>query len=255
MKAWCHFIGVLFLGLLSGSASAIDECKIDVELGLVINQRHIRVLDNHRTLVQYNHPSQIIVKGQVIELTPEQQSLVKDYITTVQSQVPDYIDLIVEGSHIAARWLNELAASLHGENSENHNRVRGQVEHVVFQIMEKFNHKDENFYLGPQSLYTLEQTINQQFSEQMRITLTDHLNMLVSAVIDDTDDFKANMQRFGVELSNLSQDVVKELEQKSGNLDKKSQEFCQQVVNIDLLETQLQHQIPELAEINVFNIR
>ncbi|WP_111980406.1 DUF2884 family protein [Algibacillus agarilyticus] len=250
-----NIVIVLALLITSFSIHASDACKIDIEMGLVINDKHVRIIDNYRTQVQFNKPSQVIIQGSVLTLDLQQQAIVQSYIEQVSQHVPEYIDLIVDGAMLASSWINQLASSLHGENSENHLRVRSQIEHVVMKIMGKYNHRDQNFFLGPQSLNSLEQTINDEFSAQMKSLTANNLNLFLSAMNDDTDNFKEKMQKFGDRLNRLSADVIAELELKSGNLDVKSQEFCQRLVAIDLIETKMQHHIPQLENFNIFNLR
>ncbi|NTS76494.1 DUF2884 family protein [Catenovulum sp. SM1970] len=241
--------------LFSGSALAVlsdKSCQTDIQLGIIITDKHIRYLDNHRTKVQFNKPDQVIIKGEVLPLDERQRQLVKLYIKSMQQDMPQYIDLVMDGTMLVTEHVEQLAIGLHGRGSENHERIRGQLKHVVMRMAEKFNHRENHFYLGPQRIDDLREIIHRQVSNEIQKALLDSFNRFVSAVIDDTNtkDFKAKMRDFSSRMEKLSEDVFVELEKESGSLDQQSKAFCEKLIELDQLELRLQQNIPELESFN-----
>lgn len=63
------------------------------------------------------------------------------------------------------------------------------------------------------------------------------------------------MQQFSLRMASLRNTVFKELEQQGGDLKKRSDEFCLQLIELDAVETRMHQAIPKLDDYDVFKIR
>lgn len=73
-----RFLWLFFLGFYAANVKADYKCDVELNYGLVVTNDQIRIIDNSRTVYQINNDDQLIVQGQWISLSVQQQAELKE---------------------------------------------------------------------------------------------------------------------------------------------------------------------------------
>ena len=73
-----RFLWLMFLGFYVTSVKADYKCDVELNYGLVVTSDQIRIINDSRTVYQINNDDQLIVQGQWIELSVQQQAELKE---------------------------------------------------------------------------------------------------------------------------------------------------------------------------------
>ena len=97
---------------LANNALLAQQCDINLNYGVVINNDHIRILDNGKTYLQINGSQQLFVNGKEIPLSNEQASLISDFSSGLRTDVPKIVSIAIKGIDISLKAGNQIIAGL-----------------------------------------------------------------------------------------------------------------------------------------------
>lgn len=238
------------------SSFADLKCDIDLKYGVVVNDRQIRVLgDRGRTIYQINDTNQLIVKGDVIQLEPEQLIELQDFSTGIHYVVPKMIRLATEGVQLAVDTVEHVYEGLLGTDNTNYEKVQSSLHRVQSRIRKKFVQADDNFYIGPGRLENVNDLVDEEIEEQLEKAFNTSLGGVLSAIGGLSDgsgeESEQKMDDLSQRLEAMGQELERQVGSKAQYLRKKAHWFCKKMSHLDQIEENLRETIPELNEINV----
>ncbi|MEP4891769.1 MAG: DUF2884 family protein [Aliiglaciecola sp.] len=232
------------------------KCDIDLKYGVVVNERQIRVVDDHsRTIYQINDTNQLIVLGEVVPLASKQQAELEDFSTGIHYVVPKMIILATEGVQLAVETVEHVYQGLVGADNTNYEKVQSSLQRVQDRIKEKFIQANENFYIGPGRLENVNDLVDQEIEEQLEKAFNTSLGGVLSAIGGLSDGGGEETEQKVDDLSQRIEAMGQELERQVGSkaqyLRKKAHWFCKKMNHLDQIEESLRKNVPELKDINV----
>lgn len=113
----------IFTSLMASNVNA-QQCDINFNYGVVINPSHLRIMQKSQTFVQINNDKQLFIRGREVSLNEEQINLINQYSQGIRKQVPEIVDIAIEGVDIGLKAVNKVIAGLTGENSASHQKIQ-----------------------------------------------------------------------------------------------------------------------------------
>ncbi|MFD2168249.1 YggN family protein [Thalassotalea euphylliae] len=246
-----------FSGLFSNSALA-EHCNVNFNYGVIIDPKHIRILDEGQTQFQINHDKQLFVLGREVELDDQQGELISTFSKGIRAQVPEIVSIAIEGVEIGLKAVNKVIGGLTGENSASHRKLQEKFDEMQYRLRKKFNHSDESYYIAPQDFDDFDEIFAGEFEQEIEEIVSQSIGTILMAVGDamaskDEDTIEQRVDAFGDKLETMGEELEVEIGQKANNLEQKAALFCQALIKLDKTEFEIQTSIPQLSGYNLIS--
>lgn len=254
-----YFSLLLFLIAISFNSIA-EQCSINFNYGVIIDPKHIRMVDHGQTIVQINGEYQLFVEGREIALTSEQQQLINQFALGIRGQVPEIVSIAIEGVDIGLKAVNKAIGSLTGENSASQQKIQTKFDELKWRIRTRFNQSANNYYIAPQDFADFDDIFTGEFEQELEEIISDSIGTILLAVgeamISDSSDNNGSEQRlstFDERMETLGKDLEFEISASANALEKKAEMFCQKLTELDAIESEIQISIPPLKKFNLID--
>jgi hypothetical protein len=247
----------LLLNLFPNTVKA-SSCNVNFNYGVVIDPAHIRIIKHTQTEVQINHQHQLFIHGREIPLTKEQQVFLDRYTSGIREQVPAIVAIATEGVDMGLKAVNKVIAGLTGENSASHQKFQGKLNELQWRIKSRFHQSAKSYYVAPQDFDNLDEIFKGEFEEEIEEIITDSLGTILMAVGEamstkgaDEDNIELRFDTIGDKMESIGKDLELELGSSSQSLKSKAADFCQNLIELNKAETQMQSSIPQLLKFDL----
>lgn len=236
-----------------------QQCSINLNYGVIIDPKHIRIVEQGQTQVQINNTTQLFIRGRELPLTNEQQQLLTHFSVGIRQQVPEIVSIAIEGVDIGLKAVNEVVAGLTGENSASQQKVQAKFDELKWRIRARFNQSANNYYIAPQDLNDFDEMFAGEFEQEIEAMISTSIGSILEAVGESLLTDSSNSEyggetritTFDKRLTNISKGLELEVTERAKALDKKAALFCQELIHLNDIETQLHQAIPALKKYNL----
>ncbi|WDE10690.1 DUF2884 family protein [Thalassomonas haliotis] len=264
----CLTFGFMLTAFSCAAANAAP-CNININHGIVINPKHIRVLDHDRTILQINTPRQLFIGGREVQLTEQQQALLGQYSSGIRKQVPEIVSIAINGLELGLKAVNKVIAGLTGENSAAHQKIQEKFREVQVRLHKRFNHSEQNYFIAPQDFDNFDDLFTGDFEVELEEVISASLGNLLHQVervinskgeaLPGANDNGKSEQRpassselkitsLDKHLAPFSQELKQEMGHHASILNEKTAQFCQGLIELNKIEQELKQQIPQLSQ-------
>lgn len=235
-----------------------DECSINLNYSVAVENNHIRFINNDKTLVQINDHEQLFVKGKQIQLTERQQALVSEYSEQINQQVPVAVNLAVDAVEIAFEAISHVVTGLSGEDSQSNDRLESIFTKINAEVDKRFHEEDGNYYLAQQDFGEFDQFMEDEIEEEVEGLISDSVGDLLIAVgtamNNEEGNFEQKMEAFGERMETMGEEIELAVEDKAEALGAQAEELCHNLKDLDTLETELSNSVDELSDFNLLTV-
>ena len=239
--------------LLLAPYSYGQSCDIDLRYGILITPEHIRIIHGTTTKVQINNDQQLFINGQWLRLEPHEEILLRKFSTGLRKEVPQIVGIAMEGAEIGLSALDKIMKGI--DDSADGNFFDQEIKDFRSRFKQKFNHIDDKYYIAPQNLNRLDDFFEDELGEEIKTVVTSSVGAVLMAIggafNSDEGGVERNMEDVGKQLERLEQKIERQLEAKSSVLEKKAEQFCRRLVELDRTERELHVMLPQLRRYNV----
>ncbi len=252
-------IPLLLLSLFSVNSYA-EQCSVNFNYGVIIDPSHIRIIDMGQTVVQINGENQLFVQGREIKLNQEQEQLIDLFSLGIRSQVPEIVSIAIEGVDIGLKAVNKAIGSLTGENSASQQKVQAKFEELKSRIRTRFNQSANNYYIAPQDFDDFDDIFTGEFEEEIEEIISDSIGTILLAVgealINDNSNendghSEQRISSFDDRMKSMGKDLKLEISASANALEKKAEQFCLNLTELDKIESEIQRSIMALRQFDL----
>lgn len=241
--------------LIAGVAQA-SECDIELNHGLLINSDHIRVMDKHRTKLQINNDEQLFILGEWVKLNPEDTEILRQYSLGLRREVPQIVNIAMEGVEIGLHAIDQVVTGLSGGRSDT--SINKHFEEIKFSLKKKFNRTDEHFYIAPQSLNELSDFFEDELGNELKTIVKGSMGSIMVAVGEamrsEENSLESTISDMSERMELVSEGIESSLESKTKSLEQKAEQFCHRLIELNKYETKLQQHVPQLLDFDVVSL-
>ena len=248
--------GIIVSTLVCSTALA-KQCDVNFNYGVIIDPHHVRMLKHGQTYVQINGQNQLFVNGREISLEKDQQALLSQYTLGIRQQVPEIVTIAIEGVDIGLKAVNQVIGGLTGENSAAHQKFQQKFDEMQSRLRKRFNHSDNNYYIGAQDFDDFGEIFAGEFESEIEEIVSNSIGsilMAVGAAITNDDDAQNSEKRvdtFDKRMTDMGKNLKLEISSRVSSLEHKADKFCQNLIQLDVIETKLQQSIYQLLEFDL----
>jgi hypothetical protein len=245
---------VLTLMLLTSTVYASTDCEVSLNYGVVVSEEQIRVIgDGGRTVYQINHPAQLIVQGEWIQLDEQQELELTGLSTGIHQVVPKMILLANEGVELAIETIKQVYGGL-VKDDKSQEKLQKSLERVQMSVNEKFIRANDHFYMGPGRLEQVDDLVDRELEEQLEEAMSTSVGGILSAIgglVANGEDSEDKIAAIATQLETMGEEIGKNVGPKAKNLKLKAEWFCNRFKELDKSEDSLRASIKELKPYNV----
>lgn len=227
------------------------SCAVNFNYGVIIDPAHIRFISEDQTRVQINGVNQLFVGGREIKLNQEQQVLVKQYAQGIRKQVPEIVSIAIEGLEIGLKAVNKVIAGLTGENSASHQKLQKRFDELQWRLRKRFNHSDNNYYIAPQDFDDFDEIFAGEFEQEIEQIVTQSIGTMLMAVgqamtNNEEESLEQRVNTYGEKMEDIGQEIKLDISNQADVLQSKADLFCDQLKELDAIETKLHDMLDAL---------
>lgn len=235
-----------------------SQCSINFNYGVIIDQAHIRIIDNGKTFVQINGTHQLFINGRETPLSNKQKALISQFSTGIREQVPKIVSIAIDGVDIGLKAVNKVIGGLTGENSASQQKIQTQFDELKWRLRTKFNQSANNYYIAPQDFDDFDNIFTGEFEEIIEEVISDSIGTILIAVGDaiiskneNRGNGEQRLSTFDERMEAMSKDIEFEISESTDTLKQKAIEFCQALSELNKIESEIQRSIPNLSDFNL----
>jgi hypothetical protein len=245
---------VFTLLLLSSTVDAGNDCEVSLNYGVVVTDNQIRVLGHGgRAVYQINHPSQLIVQGEWIDLDDQQEIDLTEFSAGIHQVVPKMILLANEGVELAVETIEQVYGGL-VKDDKSQKKLQKSLERVQIRVKEKFIRASDNFYMGPGRLEQVDDLVDRELEEQLEEAMSTSVGGILSAIgglVANGEGSEEKIAAIAKHLETMGEEISQTVGPKAKTLKHKAQWFCNRFKELDKAEDKLRASIKELKSYNV----
>lgn len=229
------------------------ECKMAFRHGILISPDQIRIQTDYRTQYQINDDKQLFIQGELQKLSDDDIRLLQTYSLSLRKFVPQIVGIAVDSMELGLHAIESMLVGVGSKAQQE--EWQALVRETTYQIMSRFVRSGEHFYLAPQSLNEMDAFLHGELKTNLNVLAKNTVGAVWQALRDalqQTDDnFELNDSRDWQPVEQLVDKINLGLDAKAEELEAKSLLFCNRLVEIDQIESELQKRIPALAAYDV----
>ena len=193
-----------------------------------------------------------------MNLDIEQRQLIKQFSAGIREQVPEIVSIAIEGVDIGLKAVNKAIGSLTGENSASQQKVQTKFDELKSRIRTRFNQSANNYYIAPQDFADFDDIFTGEFEQVIEEIISDSIGTILSAVGEamisersDSHDGEQRLSTFDDRMETLSKDLELEISASANALEKKAEQFCFKLSELDQIESKIHQSIKSLSPFNL----
>lgn len=242
------------------------QCSVHLNFGVIISPHHVRIVKQTKTHIQINDSKQLFVNGREIILTTEQEQLLEKFSQGIRQQIPEIVPIAIEGLNISLKTVNQVVASLTGENSVAQQQIQAKFDELKWRIRARFNQSTDHYYIALQDQNDFDDILTGEFEKEIEDTITDSLGTILNtvslALISELDSSKYG-SKYGSEMrvnnadtriTTISKGLNLTTSDRAKALDEKINIFCSQLKQLNNIEDTLHLSIPQIKAFNIIEI-
>jgi hypothetical protein len=235
-------------------AQSKTECEVSLDYGVVVSEKQIRVLGHGgRAVYQINHPAQLIVKGEWIDLDEQQELELTAFSEGIHQVVPKMILLANEGVELAIETIEQVYSGL-VKDDKSQKKLQKSLHRVQMSVKEKFIRANDNFYMGPGSLEQVNDLVDRELEEQLEEAMSTSVGGILSAIgglVANGEGSEEKIAAIASQLESIGEGIGQSVGPKAETLKLKAQWFCNKFKALDNTEDRLRASIKALQPYNV----
>ncbi|MBT0585097.1 DUF2884 family protein [Alteromonas oceanisediminis] len=254
MKLRTLAILIVLLIALPYSASAGMRCTIDFNYGLVVNNSHIRVMEESRTVLQINNEKQLFIGGRLVPLDTQQELLLKEYAEGLHYVVPKMIIMATEGIELAIDTIDQVYQGIVGAEHGSYEKLQKAMDRARDEVRDNFRHASNHYFIGPGSLEQVDDFVDQQIEAQLGEAISTSLGGILSVIggLNSADgNTEERMQALSERLEQMSVTLDNDVGSRANNLRDKAKWFCAKIEDLNRVEEKLHNTIPAFSRFDV----
>ncbi len=260
MKAIKHynFTAVIFTVLFSVYIPRVfaQQCSINLNYQVIIDPKHIRIVDNGQTKVQINGISQLFIEGREILLGIDQEAALEEFSSGVRQHFPKIVSITIEGADIVLKAINEMIGGLTGENSVSQQKFQAKLDELKWRIRARFNQSANNYFIAPQYFNDFDKIFVGELEQEIEKSVGTIFKVFGKSILNDAENSERDptdnlISIFNEQIEGMSEELKEEVDQRFKSLEKKTSVFCHQLLELDEIENNLQGAIKQLNQYNL----
>lgn len=254
-------VAMAVLAIFSGSALAHetrDSCDINFDGEISLVNDVLTVTTEKKDSISIGPMHNLTVNGEDIVLNSEQRTWVSQYYDGIYTSVPKVAEIAVEGIAIATEAITHVFDELLDSDSSAVRELTSKLDELNQKIQYNFYADDGSIHLNSANFENgnlFGEEWENEFEQAVEDMVMSSMGQLMIAIGSEMLWSGGNMEAFEARMENFAANIEEKVEFRGEQLEQKAEALCVALIDVDNAENNLQSSIPELAGLNILNVR
>lgn len=248
---------MILLAGLSSTAVFASQCGLQLQQDLTVSPSQISLQQGPQQLWRMDTQGRLWQQSQPVAVSQPQQQLLHRYQQQLRSQVTASAALMDDSLQLARTVLDQNLQQSTGQGLNRYPQVQTVVHQLEQQLNQIVERKDSSIHVYGSQLaavdHNLAQDAEQKIQQAMLKISSQMMLTLGQQALQGNGTAAEKMQRFSNGVGQFSNKVKADLKAGSAPLQQRGQQICQQLQQLDQLESQIQQQIPALSGLDLID--
>lgn len=251
---------LLIAATLFSSMTMASEhnCSLQLKDDLVINQSQVELKRGDESLWRINNQGALWVKGQSVETDRATSADLQQYQAGLRDGAKDTVALVADALDIAntavTRVMEQFGVDASEQSSKINaalNKMRNNIDQVVYRDGDDITiHGSKMDRIGN----GFDEEMSKAVEESMAEVTGNVLMMVGKAMAGGEGTFEQRMQAFETKMDKFGEELDAEMSAKGDALDARGEQICQKLQRLDVLEQQIQANVPQMLDYDVISV-
>jgi len=247
----------------SSALYAHESCNVDLSAGFTIDTSSTEFLqeesgnsDTKRSLYRIVDGKTLFIESKKIELSADQQALLKKYDDKIRYLVPQVKSVAIEGVDLAVDGVNLAFNGLLGEGNSVAADLTKELNLIREEVIAKLS-IENGISVGIDGLESEEllgKDFDQRIESSVEKAVLNSMGSILIAMGQQMMTSGGDEQSFETRMENFGESIEQEMTARAEVIEKKAEALCVSIAKVDLLEEQLKAEITQLSNTNVFTV-
>jgi hypothetical protein len=257
-KAMRNFIFCSAMLVSSTVVAAEQQCDVEFNGGLQLENQVLTLTTEQDNTIVINQSKQLYVNGTQTHLSDSQQQQLNEFYDGIASAVPMAANIASDAIELASYALNETFTQLLGENNSVVADITAQLDALKRELDQSFYADDGSVRLNSAHFNDgqfLSEGFEEKFEQAIETIVAHSIGQIMITIGSelmfnggDVDDFEQRMESFANNIEN-------KFDKDGEALEARAEVLCASLANIDRLEEKLQNEVPQLADMDVLQVK
>jgi len=257
-KAMRNFIFCSAMLVSSTVVAAEQQCDVEFNGGLQLENQVLTLTTEQDNTIVINQSKQLYVNGTQTHLSDSQQQQLNEFYDGIASAVPMAANIASDAIELASYALNETFTQLLGENNSVVADITAQLDALKRELDQSFYADDGSVRLNSAHFNDgqfLSEGFEEKFEQAIETIVAHSIGQIMITIGSelmfnggDVDDFEQRMESFAHNIEN-------KFDKDGEALEARAEVLCASLANIDRLEEKLQNEVPQLADMDVLQVK
>jgi hypothetical protein len=246
--------GMLGVSSLSHAQGNINyaSCSVDVHNELHLDGKSVTIISKEGQSAIMEPSNGLMVAGELISLTENQQQQLNSYRDSLNQTVPKVREVAQSGLALVNEIIDEISASFN--NTDAFENVRTAVADFYTHLEQRY-YKDGELVLMPDAFHQMYDNWQQDFADAREVFNREFFASGFSLLQEKlTSEEGVDFSALQKELSKLKTSIEVKLKEKSAEVAKQAEVYCDSMNQLAEEEKSLIESIPELKDYRLFEI-
>ncbi len=244
--------------VLNAPANAADnQCSLQFKDDLVITTSEVRLQRAEQDLWRIDSAGSLWLQGKSVPTDAETQRTLMQYQAGLRHETHEVVALVADALQLAATTVDKVVKNLGGENPQLQDAVADAIGNLRQHIDTLVVKTDGEIRINGSNIQNNDGEVTKEFEqaiEQSVMQLTGAMMVsLGQAMSSGQGDFDSKMQAFGEKMEQFGQELETEMTEKSERLAVRAEQICGELQDLDVLEQQIQTQIPAMKSYDLID--
>lgn len=238
--------------LLLSSQAYAAMCKVDLKNEVHLNGQSVEILHTNGESAIVDANNNLLIQGERVELDQEQKQAIEAYRENLNDYLPRAKQMAEDGLALANDIIDDVAESF--DAPEAFDNVKKAMKQFYADIEARY-YKDGALVLPADSFGSMSETWAEDFEKAKALFNQEFITSAFNAMSEKMkQEGGLNLTQMTEAISELKERIAKRLEERSVDLQKQGEEFCDSLDEMAEQEQDLHQKIPQLKDYQIFTI-
>lgn len=235
-----------------------NSCSMQLNDDLHMNAAEVQLQRGDTTLWRINTQGQLWVQGQAVAVDTTTQQHLQQYQAGLRSTAKDTLVLVGDAMDLAGTAIGRVFEQFGVDDADQNSRLNKALANMKQNIQQVVYQQGDEIHLHGSKMDSIDQGFDTELSaaiEESMADITGNVLMMVGkAMVSGEGTFEERMKTFEHNMDQFGEQLEVEMEAKAEVLETRGQQLCGQLQQLDVLESQIQAQVPAMASFDLISI-
>ena len=254
-------INLVAAGALSFGPTTVNpgaQCAVNFEHDIVVSPHSLSITRDQQSwgrdaqgMLTFNQEPQSV--------DAKTSELLAEYHQGIYAQASQFDDIMAEAAAMTRYALNTTFSEMFSPRHRVVKRIDSLADDIEADMRSLVGRDGETFYIYGSQLDDFSDRLSATLDEEIDNIVTESMGsmfMLIGrALLTGSGGFEQRMEQFGERMENMAENLEAEMESRAEKLEAVAQGMCEQMLELQVIESQLQQSHASLTDLDVFSAR